>query len=587
MSCPDLCTAAKCAELEARIGALEQALELLEASFESHVAQDIPTAHDYTPNVIVTINEQNNYIFVDVEVDGVGDSDSFKNPHVESNLKISGFIESNKLYLFIADGESEDSEVIDINLNEPDDLYVENIELFSALDGNTLGITATLYMSDGSDRNSNLTTVELPVFEPFVVVDVFPTGDGTFVITVTVNGDSDSDTFTINIPDMNCDEFLEELRFCCSELSNALNSLSTQLSNTESILNQSIEEVHREVTIDITGEITEGDCTTKLRDENGDFVFDENDEHVRTDPYYEVTNIETYSNKSFNAINDAILLLDGKISKIHDNLCQSMVEPKLTVPVDQFLPTDCSDELLPKREEYLNESLFFDAVKKFAADYLTNETIKKLFLKLAITPGSVASFGVTAGASIIIQYLIESTFRHQKFSFYEVCNKLDDLEDPEVVSIVASDKVIARAEGKFLVLHFVTQANYPKRSRSSSYWPVQIPAAKDEYNWNEDFINLRWNRGNQYAELRFNEFANPVSGFFSDENTANTYFDRVLRLTTATEKNRVIPKHKTPQTNVIARVTRPYRAFISSVNSTGQVVCHVKYVPTDENGNAL
>lgn len=50
MSCPDLCTAAKCEELERRINALEIGLELLQASFNAHVSQDIPTAHDYKPD---------------------------------------------------------------------------------------------------------------------------------------------------------------------------------------------------------------------------------------------------------------------------------------------------------------------------------------------------------------------------------------------------------------------------------------------------------------------------------------------------------------------------------------------------------
>ena len=50
MTCPDLCTAAKCAELEARISALEQALELFEAAFEAHLSQDIPEAHYYAPS---------------------------------------------------------------------------------------------------------------------------------------------------------------------------------------------------------------------------------------------------------------------------------------------------------------------------------------------------------------------------------------------------------------------------------------------------------------------------------------------------------------------------------------------------------
>ena len=45
--CPDLCTAAKCAELENLIGVLQQQLNLLEAAFEAHTQQNIPEAHDY------------------------------------------------------------------------------------------------------------------------------------------------------------------------------------------------------------------------------------------------------------------------------------------------------------------------------------------------------------------------------------------------------------------------------------------------------------------------------------------------------------------------------------------------------------
>ncbi len=180
--------------------------------------------------------------------------------------------------------------------------------------------------------------------------------------------------------------------------------------------------------------------------------------------------------------------------------------------------------------------------------------------------------------------LIQSKINNKK-----LCGlKIDDVEFPDVVSIVASDKVIPRASGKFLVLHFVTFDNYPKRQRNSTYWQVQIPAAKEGYDWVEDFEPLRFNRGNRYAEMRFDEFKNPVSGFFKDKNAADSYFNAVLDLTTATEKNRVYAEHKTPQTNVVEQITRPYRAFIESVNDAGQAICHVKYVPPTEaenNGN--
>ncbi|MEY2832276.1 MAG: hypothetical protein RLZZ574_1534, partial [Cyanobacteriota bacterium] len=152
----------------------------------------------------------------------------------------------------------------------------------------------------------------------------------------------------------------------------------------------------------------------------------------------------------------------------------------------------------------------------------------------------------------------------------------------EVVSIVASDQVIAYAKGKLLVLHFVQLDNYPKRARGSTYWQVQIPAALDEYVWKDDFEDLRFERGNKYAELHFNEFKTRVSGFFASEAAANDYFDKVLDLTTATEKNRVFSKHKTPQTSVVQQVTRPYRAFIERVNANGRAECLIKYMPPIE-----
>ena len=99
--------------------------------------------------------------------------------------------------------------------------------------------------------------------------------------------------------------------------------------------------------------------------------------------------------------------------------------------------------------------------------------------------------------------------------------KIEDAEPGEVVAIVASDKVLDRATGKLLVLHLVTFENYPKRSRNSTYWQVQIPQAKQTYDWDEDFKDLVWNRGNLYCEMYFDGIKDPVSGFFADKDAAN------------------------------------------------------------------
>ena len=63
-----------------------------------------------------------------------------------------------------------------------------------------------------------------------------------------------------------------------------------------------------------------------------------------------------------------------------------------------------------------------------------------------------------------------------------------------------------------LILHFVDLANYPKRSNGSNYRQIQIPGAKEIYNWETDFEGLTWTRGNQYAELQLVGYRATVSG---------------------------------------------------------------------------
>ena len=156
-------------------------------------------------------------------------------------------------------------------------------------------------------------------------------------------------------------------------------------------------------------------------------------------------------------------------------------------------------------------------------------------------------------------------------------------ESQDVVSLVASDNVLGRATDKFLVLHLVTFDNYPKRSRGSTYWQVQIPKVKDEYIWNEDFLNLSWNRGNLYCELYFDGIRDPVSGWFSNKDAADVWFNLVVNLTTAIEKNRKYHEQKQPKRNIESNTIRPYRAFISEINDVGRTICHVKYVPPIKN----
>ena len=76
MACPDICTAEKCRELEGRLSALEQSFELLKASFDSHINQNIPEAHNYSPDLKVETTLSSGVLTTSVDIDSIKRSDS-------------------------------------------------------------------------------------------------------------------------------------------------------------------------------------------------------------------------------------------------------------------------------------------------------------------------------------------------------------------------------------------------------------------------------------------------------------------------------------------------------------------------------
>ena len=160
---------------------------------------------------------------------------------------------------------------------------------------------------------------------------------------------------------------------------------------------------------------------------------------------------------------------------------------------------------------------------------------------------------------------------------------LCDIETVETVAIVASDRELTRINGRQLILHFVTEDNYPKRQRNSSYRPIQIPSPKNNLNWSS-FENIRWEQGNLYAELQLKTTTGivikpSVSGFFLNKVSADLFFDSALTLTTLIENNRKYHESDNPQRNITQQTTRIYRAFITNVDRNGNAVCETKFVP--------
>ncbi len=76
MACADLCTAAKCAELEQRIVYLEQALSELSTAFRTHTFESIPTAHDFSPDLKVETNLSSGVLTTSVDINSIKRSDS-------------------------------------------------------------------------------------------------------------------------------------------------------------------------------------------------------------------------------------------------------------------------------------------------------------------------------------------------------------------------------------------------------------------------------------------------------------------------------------------------------------------------------
>ena len=396
------------------------------------------------------------------------------------------------------------------------------------------------------DSTNASAQVQLPT--PEVLVDVLDTGDNNFTIKVGVDGESDEDTFSINIPE--------------NEPPNVLIDVLDTGENNFTIK------------VEVDGQFDEDNFSVTIPEV-------ETDTHVKSD---------LKGSGSFRDDTLTITIADGESS---DTFQVSIPITDLTsttfITERVYMNCDELEQLIINLENNLTNQLtnianavVIDINGEIDSEF---ECVEEPDNQNPGQVNKVAQFQPVeyAGLGLVGLHQFLTIANTNLTSIYEgICV---ENEPTEVVSLVAADRFVTQASGKILVLHFVTFDNYPKRSRDSSYRQVQIPSPKETFIWEEDFENLRWWQGNQYAELRFNENYVPVSGWFKDEEQANAYFDAVLELTTATESNRVIPKHSNPKTSIPEQETRPYRAFIESINAEGRAVCEVKYTPpSNSNG---
>lgn len=686
-NCPDLCTAAKCEELERRIKDLESKLEqhiltqvnadnqlahsyypeidhqlkivqlenevrifsdiylegtfagdnsvidlpfVTKKEFSDHVLTQVNAdsnlAHTYDPeidnNLSVIVNENNITLVSDIFLEGKLANAQTEIPlnNFESNLKIDGTVTGKTLLLSIADGNSSDTAeiplffvlqddfdehlrldipeahnyeplvyvnaaiesntlFIDVAVNDSSDVATVELSLFEPLVNVSLGIEEnTLFVDVAVNDSSDTGTIELPVFEPLVYVNADILND-TLFIDVAVNDSSDVATVKlpiIDIPDMNCDELETALKNGLDDLTRIvkqendqnqarIDGLGFQLDLRTGEISDLVNQVLNELNQSFIDSFIIGGCQEKTIE-----VEEEETPATWGEAEYKPNNIPV-AGAGIMGIAELIKVINSQISALHKDLC-SAIPPNFNLK--NVTPLTCLNETATSiaTEEFLKTDTDFNyLLTEFQGEEPT-----------APEPNSITL------RKNLYQYLAYKLhlLQEQQINLFQItCNN----NQLDVVSIIANDKVVNRVSSTQLILHFVTLNNYPKRSRNSSYRPVQIPGARkptedepEPYKWSEDFEDFYWIQGNQYAELRFEENYAPVSGWFESEEAANIYFAKVLTLTTATKANIVIPKHSDPKTNIPVRTTRPYRAFICELNQQGQNQCLAKYYPPIE-----
>ncbi len=574
VSCENFCTVEKCQELEQQINNLELEILLLKAQIadlakilNQHMGQSIPDAHDYDPESIETFvtvdvfsQDANNFV-IKVSVNGDSDEDSFtldtstdkeENFQVKSNLKGSAIVTGNTLQISIADGQSQDVFTVDLPFAKPEDIPkleipppLVNLDL--AIEGNTLNVAIDVGNPEG-DFSSDWATVQLP--SPSVNLDLGIEGN-TLNAAIDVgnpNGNFSTDWATVQLPSpsVNLDLGIE---------GNTLNA-AIDVGNSSDWATVNLPVFEPNVLVDV---FEQGDKTAIIKVT----VNDDSDEDILLLPTFDPNDmncddLEQLIIDSFNNLDNQLGNLDNQINLLEDSIKDDIkdISDKVEV-IDNCVCTDISGltvnefECLPPSESNPNYTS-------------QNDTFNY------------------SGIGLNGLHQLVKTINNNLLSIYQAeCDQLNQ-KGQDVVAIVASPKVVTNLEGNVLILHFVTLDNYPKRKANSHYRAIQIPAAKITYNWDTDFKDLRWQQGNQYGELTLTEYKSKVSGWFENIDRANSFFDAVLGLTNATESNRNFPNHSNPRTDIIVQETRPYRAFISTVNNDGNGTVLNKYFPPQD-----
>jgi len=552
-NCQDLCTAVKCQELEERIASLESIVGFLQATLVSHLSQDIPLAHDYDPpppSVLFDIFPLPNGSYVlKVTVDGASDQDtlSLTAPSVlfdifpvddnkyDFKVTVNGETDSDTLVIpppsVSFDISSQQEDKYDFKLTVNDETYEDSLTVTHP----------TLEPEEPEAPQSDL-DINGSYFDGDLTITV---SNGNSTDSVQINIPQNNSTTIVNNPNIETeiDNIKDILEQCCNDISAILNLLYN---------------VRDEVTISVSGDSYNIICTEE--------EYKQQQDSPLIVPKTEIT-AQTINGNGLQGIASLISDLTTKVKEIDHRTCISQA-PNFNFTSE--LPLSCEAALQNQTiEDYIaaNPNLSW---LQFLIDELRNNGVTGNNLK------------INNNYHIYLIYMLHLIHEQQKNIIAPVC----ELESQDTVAIVASDRVINRVRGKQLILHFVTLDNYPKRQANSSYRPVQIPSPipNDQLDWMTNFESLRWHQGNLYAELELQNSSGdkinpPVSGFFENIAAADSYFNAVLGLTTFSEYNRKYHPNTSPPKVIPVQETRPYRAFVTFINSSGKAEVETKFQP--------
>ena len=430
--CPNLCTAEKCQELENRIYELEQIVEQLK------------------------------------------------------EINVSGIVTNNDLQITIANAFNQDTETIDmypfaldVDLQKHIDTKVNDSGGHSYdstinLDGSVAN--KKLFLTVSTDNDSDTATIDLPFvnqedFDSHVKTKVNDSGGHSYNSTININGSyqsetlyltvatqDDVDTATILIPldqtinsylvnTMNCDlsPTLTAIENCCEKLVKEnnqnqalLDSLYYLIELRTGQIESGLQQILEEFNLSLDGSIEIGES----------ILPKDGEDNPKTIGYYEYESSEDipYNGKTFIAINQALELLDQKITAVHKDVVKG-IEMPFSIP--NLLPEDCESdeeeglEVLvetidnglelynnPKQQEEIQlkkSGAFQSFIVGTAFDFLVDEAIDWLGDKI------IKNVPVSQVTAYLTQVLLEE----HKTNKERICLLQDSIKniDPELITL--------------------------------------------------------------------------------------------------------------------------------------------------------